>query len=246
MRFQGKQVLVTGAASGIGRATAILFASEGARVTIADLNAEGLEATAAKMISRPNIVPYDAADMASCRALVETAAKDGLDVLCNIAGILKWGPTLEFSEEDFARILTINTTSVFTMCKAALPHLIRSKGVIVNTASTAALQGIAYTVAYAASKHGVAAITKSLAIEFASKGVRINAICPGHVNTPMGNAAPPPGDVDWGLVMRNAPKLVDGSCEPEDVAEMFAFLASDQARKVTGALFTIDGGQLAG
>ena len=246
MRFQGKQVLVTGAASGIGRATAILFASEGARVTIADLNAEGLEATAAKMISRPNIVPYDAADMASCRALVETAAKDGHDVLCNIAGILKWGPTLEFSEEDFARILTINTTSVFTMCKAALPHLIKSKGVIVNTASTAALQGIAYTVAYAASKHGVAAITKSLAIEFASKGVRINAICPGHVNTPMGNAAPPPGDVDWGLVMRNAPKLVDGSCEPEDVAEMFAFLASDQARKVTGALFTIDGGQLAG
>jgi NAD(P)-dependent dehydrogenase (short-subunit alcohol dehydrogenase family) len=92
----------------------------------------------------------------------------------------------------------------------------------------------------------VAAITKSLAVEFASKGVRINAICPGHVNTPMGNAAPPPGDVDWGLVMRNAPKLVDGSCEPEDVAEMFAFLASDQARKVTGSLFTIDGGQLAG
>jgi meso-butanediol dehydrogenase/(S,S)-butanediol dehydrogenase/diacetyl reductase len=235
MRFQGKRVLVTGAASGIGRATAILFASEGARVTIADLNAEGLEATAAKMISRPDIVPYDAADVASCRALVATAAEEGLDVLCNIAGILKWGPTLEFSEDDFARILAINTTSVFT-----------SKGVIVNTASTAALQGIAYTVAYAASKHGVAAITKSLAIEFASKGVRINAICPGHVNTPMGNAAPPSGDVDWGLVMRNAPKLVDGSCEPEDVAEMFAFLASDQARKVTGALFTIDGGQLAG
>lgn len=246
MRFEGKRVLVTGAASGIGRATAILFASEGARVTIADLNAEGLNATAAKMISHPNIIPYDAADPASCRELVAAAAQDGLDVLCNIAGILKWGPTLEFSEDDFARILAINTTSVFTMCKAALPHLIKSQGVIVNTASTAALQGIAYTVAYAASKHGVAAITKSLAIEFASKGVRINAICPGHVNTPMGNAAPPPGDVDWGLVMRNAPKLVDGSCEPEDVAEMFAFLASDQARKVTGALFTIDGGQLAG
>ena len=215
-------------------------------MTIADLNVDGLAETAAKMISQPTILAYDAADTASCRDLVAAAAQEGLDVLCNIAGILKWGPTLEFSEDDFARILAINTTSVFTMCKAALPHLIKSKGVIVNTASTAALQGIAYTVAYAASKHGVAAITKSLAIEFASKGVRINAICPGHVNTPMGNAAPPPGDVDWGLVMRNAPKLVDGSCEPEDVAEMFAFLASDQARKVTGALFTIDGGQLAG
>ncbi|MFM8498602.1 MAG: SDR family NAD(P)-dependent oxidoreductase [Chakrabartia sp.] len=246
MRFEGQNVLITGAASGIGRATAILFASEGARVTIADVNAGGLEETAAKMISRPLIQPYDAADFNSCRALVEVAAKDGLDVLCNIAGILKWGPTLEFSEEDFDRILTINTTSVYAMCRAALPHLIKSKGTIVNTASTAALQGIAYTVAYAASKHAVAAITKSLAVEFASKGVRINAICPGHVNTPMGNAAPPPGDVDWGLVMRNAPKLVDGSCEPEDVAEMFAYLASDQARKVTGSLFTIDGGQLAG
>jgi NAD(P)-dependent dehydrogenase (short-subunit alcohol dehydrogenase family) len=246
MRFEGQNVLITGAASGIGRATAILFASEGARVTIADVNAGGLEETAAKMISRPLIQPYDAADFDSCRALVEVAAKDGLHVLCNIAGILKWGPTLEFSEEDFARILTINTTSVYAMCRAALPHLIKSKGNIVNTASTAALQGIAYTVAYAASKHAVAAITKSLAVEFASKGVRINAICPGHVNTPMGNAAPPPGDVDWGLVMRNAPKLVDGSCDPEDVAEMFAFLASDQARKVTGSLFTIDGGQLAG
>ena len=159
----------------------------------------------------------------------------GLDVLCNISGMMKWGPTLEFSEDDFARILAVNTTSTFAMCKAALPHLIKSKGNIVNTASTAALQGIAYTVAYAASKHGVAAITKSLAIEFAAKGVRINAICPGHVNTPMGNAAPPEGDVDWSLVMRNVPKLENGMCEPRDIAEMFAFLASDQARKVTGA-----------
>lgn len=246
MRFEGKSVLVTGAASGIGRATAILFASEGARVTIGDLNGVGLEETASKMIVKPIIKTFDAADFDSCRALVATAAQDRLDVLCNISGIMKWGPTLDFSEDDFARILTINTTSTFAMCKAALPHLIKTKGNIVNTASTAALQGIAYTAAYAASKHGVAAITKSLAIEFAAKGVRINAICPGHVNTPMGNAAPPSGDVDWSLVMRNAPKLENGTCEPSDIAEMFAFLASEQARKVTGALFTIDGGQLAG
>jgi NAD(P)-dependent dehydrogenase (short-subunit alcohol dehydrogenase family) len=123
---------------------------------------------------------------------------------------------------------------------------VKSKGNIVNTASTAALQGIAYTIAYSASKHAVAAITKGLAIEFAARGVRVNAICPGQVNTAMGTAAPPPGDVDWSLVMRNVPKLVDGMCEPEDIAEMFAYLASDKARKVTGSLFTIDGGQLAG
>lgn len=246
MRFNGKKILVTGAASGIGRATAIRFAAEGGQVTIGDINADGLAETASLMAVAPTIQTYDAADFDSCRALVTVAARDGLDVLCNVAGMLKWGPTLEFSEEDFARILTINTTSVFAMCRAALPHLIKSQGNIVNTASTAALQGIAYTVAYSASKHAVAAITKSLAIEFAAAGVRINAICPGHVNTPMGNAAPPKGDVDWALVMRNAPKLVNGTCEPSDIAEMFAFLASDQARKVTGALFTIDGGQLAG
>lgn len=246
MRFEGKSVLVTGAASGIGRATAILFAAEGAHVTIGDINAAGLAETAGMMASAPKIVPYDAGDFASCRALVEAAATDGLDVLCNVSGLLKWGPSLEFSVEDFERILRINTTSVFVMCQAALPHLIKSGGNIVNTASTAALQGIPYTIAYAASKHAVAAITKSLAIEFASKNVRINAICPGHVDTPMGNSPPPPGDVDWSLVMRNAPKLPNGSCAPSDIAEAFAYLASDAARKITGTLLTIDGGQLAG
>jgi meso-butanediol dehydrogenase/(S,S)-butanediol dehydrogenase/diacetyl reductase len=246
VRFAGKKALVTGAASGIGRATAIRLASEGASVTIGDINAAGLAETASLMATPPVVVPFDATDFASCRALVDSAAQDGLDILCNISGILKWGPSMEFAIEDFERILKVNTTSVFALCQAALPHLIKSKGNIVNTASTAALQGIAYTVAYAASKHGVAAITKSLAIEFAHHGVRINAICPGHVNTPMGNAPPPPGNVDWSLVMRNAPKLENGSCDPEDVAALFAYLASDEARKITGSLFTIDGGQLAG
>lgn len=246
MLLQGKKALITGAASGIGRATAIKFAAEGASVTIGDVNEAGLAETAALMAARPRIQTFDAADVASCRALVEFAASDGLDILCNISGVLQWGPTLDFSVELFERILRINTTSVFVLCQAALPHLIRSKGNIVNTASTAALQGIAYTIAYSASKHAVAGITKGLAVEFGSQGVRVNAICPGHVNTPMGNAPPPPGDVDWALVMRNAPKLADGMCEPEDIAEVFAFLASDKARKVTGSLFTIDGGQLAG
>lgn len=246
MRFEGKNVLVTGAASGIGRATAIRFASEGALVTIGDINEAGLRETAEMMEGNARIQHFDASDFDSCRALVAAAATDGLDVLCNISGMLKWGPSTEFSAEDFDRILRINTTSVFVLCQAALPHLIASKGNIVNTASTAALQGIAYTIAYSASKHGVAAITKGLAIEFAAKGVRVNAICPGHVNTPMGNAPPPPGDVNWDLVMRNAPKLENGTCEPEDIAALFAFLASEGARKITGSLFTIDGGQLAG
>lgn len=246
VELQGKRALVTGAASGIGRATAIRFAAEGALVTIADRNAEGLAETAALMASAPAIEVFDAADYASCRALVAAAAKDGLDVLANIAGVLDWGDSLEFDEDRFDRVLRINLGSVWALCRAALPHLIESKGNVVNTASTAALQGIAYTCAYAASKHGIAAITKSLAVEFAGCGVRFNAICPGQVKTPMGLSAPPPGDIDWSLVMRNAPKLPDGACEPEDIAELFLYLASDRAAKVTGSLFTIDGGQLAG
>ena len=246
MRFKSKKVLVTGAASGIGRATAILFAREGATVTIGDVNQAGLAETAAAMASPPRIQPYDAADVASCRALVDAAAENGLDVLCNIAGMLKWGPSLDFSIDDFDRILRVNTTSVFALCQAALPHLLESKGNIVNTASSSALVGIAYTVAYSASKHAVAGITKGLAVEFASKGVRINAVCPGQVNTPMIAVPPPTADLDWGLIMRNAPKLADGACEPEDIAEAIAWLASNAARKVTGSLLSVDGGQVAG
>ncbi|MBS0474270.1 MAG: SDR family oxidoreductase [Proteobacteria bacterium] len=246
MMFEGKNALITGAASGIGRATAIRFAAEGARVTIGDKNAAGLEETAAMMASTPVIQPFDAVDAESCRQLVAVAAKDGLDVLCNISGVLKWGRSEDFSLDDFDLVMAVNTRSVFALCQAALPHLVETRGNIVNTASAAALQGVPYTTAYVASKHAVAGITKSLAVEFASRGVRVNAICPGQVNTPMTQQTAIPEDIDWALVMRNAPKLLDGSCEPEDIAELFAFLASDKARKITGSLFSIDGGQLAG
>ena len=247
MRFSGKRVVVTGAASGIGRATALLFAKDGAEVTIADINEAGLAETAGMMERDAHVVPYDAADWDSCRALIAAAAeRGGIDVLANVAGMLAWGPTLEFDEARFEKIVRVNLTSLYCLCRAALPHLIETKGNIVNTASTAALQGIAYTVAYAASKHGVMGLTKSLAVEFASKGVRVNAVAPGHVDTPMGNSAPPAGDVDWALVMRNAPKLPEGTCAPSDIAETIAFIASDQARKMTGTIINVDGGQLAG
>lgn len=246
MDLAGKKALVTGAASGIGRATAIRFAAEGAQVTIADVNAAGLEETAALMAGTPRIQAFDAANHESCRALVAAAATDGLDILCNISGILDWGSTASFPVEKFERILAINTTSVFVLCQAALPHLIESRGCIVNTASTAGVQGIAYNVAYSASKHAVVGITKSLAVEVARHGVRVNAICPGAVATPMTATMPSDSDIDWPLIMRNAPKLPDGTCQPEDIAELFLFLASDRARKVTGSLYTMDGGQMAG
>lgn len=246
MQLEGKKALITGAASGIGRATAIRFAAEGAQVTIGDVNEAGLRETAALMVIPPRIQAFDAADHASSRALVAAAAVEGLDVLCNISGVLDWGSTISFPVEKFERLLAINTTSVFVLCQAALPHLIASRGNIVNTASTAGVQGIAYNVAYSASKHAVVGMTKSLALEVASKGVRVNAICPGAVATPMTATMPSDPDIDWPLVMRNAPKLPEGTCQPEDIAELFLFLASDKARKVTGSLYTMDGGQIAG
>lgn len=246
MLLKDKRTLITGAASGIGRATAIKFAEEGARVTIGDINEAGLAETAALMAAPPRIKAFDAADPASCRALVQFAAEDGLDVLCNISGILKWGASTSFRVEDFELVLKVNTTSVFVLMQAALPYLIESGGNVVNTASSAGLQGIAYNAAYSASKHAVIGLTRSMAVEYGAKGVRINAICPGAVNTQMTTVLPDDPDIDWPLVMRNAPKLPDGTCEPADVAELFAFLASDKARKITGSLYTIDGGQLAG
>ncbi len=246
MRFSGKKILVTGAASGIGRATAQLFAREGAQLTIGDINAAGLEETAALIGGSVHIVPYNAEDYTSCRALVAAAAKDGLDVLCNVAGMLKWGPTADFPEDDFERLLRINTTSVYALCRAALPHLVESRGNIVCVASTAGLSGIPYSVGYSASKHAVVGMIKSLALEYAAAGVRVNGVSPGQVATPMTKAPPPAGDIDWQLVMRNVPKLADGICDPEDIAEALAFLASDASRKTTGALLVVDGGQLAG
>lgn len=244
--LDGKRVLITGAASGIGRATAITFAREGALVTIADKNGEGLCETASLMALTPRIRTYDAADFSSCQDVVDFAAQDGLDVLCNIAGVLKWGESAGFPLDAFENIVRVNATSVFALCRAAIPHLVQSRGNIINTSSTAGLQGLAYSAAYSASKHAVIGITRSLAVELAGKGVRVNAVCPGAVATEMLSAVPDDPGIDWGLIQRNAPKLPDGVCQPDEIAELFAFLASDKAAKVTGSLYTMDGGQVVG
>lgn len=248
MDFTGKAVLVTGGASGIGYATAALFLRSGADVVIADINEDGLKAAAEKLAANGGkvfAVPCDSSNPASCTHLVEESVRllGKLDVLCNIAGVLANGPTDSFSDEAWVKVLSVNLNGPFFLSKRAIPHLLETKGCIVNVASTAGLVGIPYGSAYSASKSGVIGLTKSMAAEYSRRGVRVNAICPGHVLTPMtkggGNFGP---DVDLELMARLSPLTQKGS-DPSEMADAIAFLAS--AVNATGTILTIDGGQTA-
>ncbi len=253
-RFIGKSVLVTGAASGIARATALRLASEGADLALADINLAGVTSVAEearKYGIQATALTFDAADAAACHQLVAdaVAALGKLDVVCNIAGILDRGPTAKFADAAWDRVLNVNLASVFRICKSALPHLLKTKGNIVNMASAAALVGIPFTAAYCASKAGVVALTKSIGLEYAEAGVRANAVCPGGVRTPL--IAPKPDADAESLALakqmaaRHAPKI-GRLAEPEEIAAAVAYLASDEAAFVTGVAFAIDGGQVAG
>lgn len=246
--LNGKIALVTGAASGIGRATAVRLAEEGAQVICADRDLDGAMKSAGKLQNHSAAFGFDAADPASCEALIGKAHKwrGTLDILCNVAGIGGFGHTAEISEETWRALIDINLSGVFHLTKHALPHLAESKGNIVNVASAAGLVGTAYASAYAASKHGVVGFTKAVAIEYASRGVRVNAVCPGAVDTPLiaGGFGAIEG-IEWPLVERMSPKL-GPMAQPEDIAAAIAFLASDEARFVTGAMLAVDGGQTAG
>lgn len=248
MRLAGKSTIVTGAASGIGLAVARRFVREGARVMLGDRNAEGLAEAARSLGERAASMTLDVADPGSCKAIVAAAAErhDGVDILCNIAGVLDFAPLADMSEERWDRVIDINLGGVFHMTRAAMPHLVARRGSVVNMASAAGLVGVPFNSAYTASKHGVVGLTKALALEFANQGVRVNAVCPTGVKTPM-VGGPQPEGVDWTLVMRSAPWLDGGEmCEPDDIADAVAFLASDEARRITGIAFPVDGGQTAG
>jgi NAD(P)-dependent dehydrogenase (short-subunit alcohol dehydrogenase family) len=247
-RFAGKCTIVTGAASGIGLAVAKRLAAEGARVVIGDRNVEGLEAAARDIGDAATPVALDVADAASCRAMVEraVAVNGGLDILCNIAGILDFGRLADVDEGRWDRVVAINLGGVYHMARAAMPHLIERRGTIVNMASAAGLVGAPFNAAYSASKHGVIGLTKALALEFSKEGVRVNAVCPTGVKTPM-VAQAARADIDWSMVMRAAPWLDDGAlCDPEDIADAVAFLASHEAKRITGTALAVDGGQTAG
>ena len=255
-RFEEKSALVTGAASGIGRATAERLASEGARVLACDINEQLLREEVAKLAGAGLAVTaqaLDVSDSKSCAAAVAAAVRafGRLDVLCNVAGTLLTRNFLDIKEADWTRVMAINLNGVFHLCQAAMPHLLETRGNIVNVASTAGVVGAPYGVAYSASKFGVVGLTKALAAEYATAGVRVNAVAPGNVRTPMTAKFEMPPGVDLPLLMRlsSIMKGPDGksaaSAQPEEIAGAIAYLASAEAAFATGSVFVIDGGQTA-
>lgn len=236
--------LVTGAASGIGRATVLRLVDEGATVVAADISTDGLEVTA-KEASRPQAVTSfvgDVSDPAFGPAAVAAALEVGgrLDTVVNSAGILRFEHSHEVSLEHWQQILAVNLTGTFLVCQAALPALLDGGGAIVNVASTAALAAHPWAVAYSASKGGVLALTRTLGIEYAKQGLRANAVCPGSIDTPITGAFDLPEGADSKLLYRIMSPV--GMGDAARVAAAIAYLGSDDAGHVNGAELRIDGG----
>jgi len=245
--FEGKIALVTGAASGLGRATAQHLAAEGARVVGVDVDEEGLDETLRACPAQAfRALPLDLSSASACREAVASTLEreSALDVLCNVAGINRFHHFLEMPEADWHRILAVNLSSVAFVCQHALPHLISRRGAIVNVASIAAQKGQAYTVAYCASKGGIVQLTRALAMEFIDEPVRINAVAPGGIDTAMNRKLDLPENIDWSKVKPYTGRR--GMARAEEVAEVIAFLASERASNVHGAIWAVDGGITAG
>lgn len=245
-RFEGKTAVVTGAASGIGRSTAVRLAVEGAQVACLDVTLPGVEETVEALTTlggRAVAYQCDVTDQVQVNDTIDdVAARMGRpSVLANVAGIGSFAHTIDMPLSSWERILAVNLTGPFLMSKACLPHMLHPQGGnIVNVASNAGLMGAAYSAAYCASKGGLILLTKALAVEYSGRGVRVNAVAPGGVDTPLiANFSLPEG-ADPKHLYRITSRM--GFCSPDQVAAAICFLASDESAYTTGAVLSVDGG----
>jgi NAD(P)-dependent dehydrogenase (short-subunit alcohol dehydrogenase family) len=240
-RFDDTIAVVTGAGSGLGAVTAKRLAGEGAKVACLDVAVEAAEATAAVCGGRAYRV--DVSDPAQVREAVGAAARDlgRPSVVVNCAGIGRFYHSHEMPFADWQRIIGVNLSGTFLVCQATLPFLLDGGGAIVNVASNAGLMAQPYSAAYCASKGGVVQLTRALADEYLERGVRVNCVAPGGIETPLQDAF---RNVPEGLDLRKLGKIRTplGNAKPDEVAALIAFIASGEGRYMTGAVVSIDGG----
>lgn len=248
MRLKNRVALVSGGASGIGRATSELFAREGAKVLIADRATDEAGQTIDAIRAAggdAQFLQVDVREAAQVKQAVDQALNTWgqIDILFNGAGVLYYGTVIETCEQDWQRVISVNLTGTYLLCKHVLPHMLhKGKGAIVNVASTVGgHDACAHAAAYVASKGGVTLLTRAMAIDHARQGIRINAICPGPTDTPMLCNAMNPEQIE--AFANTYPMGRLG--RPEELAAAALFLASDEASFVTGLIMYVDGGQTA-
>jgi NAD(P)-dependent dehydrogenase (short-subunit alcohol dehydrogenase family) len=252
MKLRGKVAIVTGAASGIGRASAITFAREGAHVVVADRNRNGGEATASAIQAEgfeAFFVEVDVAREADIRTMVDNAiARWGrVDILFNNAGVVMVKPLEQMTEEEWDSVMAINVKSIFLAVKHAVPHMRQGGGgSILNTGSIGSFTGQLGTAVYSASKGAIALLTKSLALDYGRDGIRVNCICPGITDTPMLREHMGYGSKGEAAIRARLARVPTGKIlSPEDVARAALYLVSDDSIGITGILHVIDGGLIA-
>jgi NAD(P)-dependent dehydrogenase (short-subunit alcohol dehydrogenase family) len=250
--LEGKIALITGAASGIGRATALLFAREGATVAVVDQNQAG-ESVAREIESSGARAIFEKADVTSaadCRRVVERVAREfgTIPILFNNAGIIRRASVLELSEEDWDRVMAVNVKSIYLMSREVIPLMAKSGGgSIINTASGWGLAGGPQAAAYCASKGAVVLLTKAMAIDHGAQKIRVNCICPGDTDTAMlRSEARQLGENEERFLAGSAHRPLGRVGKPEEIAQAALYLASDASSFVTGTALVVDGGGLAG